>query len=78
MTMVYPSSNMSTCTLCECRIRSTRHLCYYMVGARGAISYLLCGPCGKQARTGLPDEQLRKLDAKLECGAELHGLTKMH
>ena len=65
MTMVYPSSNMSTCTLCECRIKSTRHLCYYMVGARGAISYLLCEPCGKQARAGLPPDLLRKRNVSM-------------
>ena len=78
MTTVYPISDMGACALCERRVKASRHLCYYMVGTRGAISYLLCEPCGKQARAGLPPDLLRKLDVKLEREAELHGLTKMH
>jgi len=77
MTMVYPSDT-SRCALCDRRVRSTQHLCLYVVGARAAIGYVLCKTCGKQARQSLPPDQQRKLDAKLEAEAEAYGFTVTH
>jgi hypothetical protein len=77
MAMVYPADT-TRCALRDCRIRTTEHLCLYVVGDRAAIGYALCTPCGKQARRGLPPDQLRKLDAKLEAEAVAYGLTATH
>ena len=77
MTMVYPT-DMDHCALCECRVRATRYPCLYVVGARAALGYLLCKGCGKQTRKGLPPDQQRKLDLKMEREAELYGFTKTH
>jgi hypothetical protein len=77
MTMVYPTDT-SRCALCECRVRSTRLLCFYVVGARAAIGYALCKRCGPKARHGLPPDEQRKLDTKLEAEAVAYGFTTTH
>lgn len=77
MTMVYPFDT-NRCALCERRIKSTRHLCFYLVGARAAIGYALCRKCGPKARAGLAPEDLRSLDAKLEAAARGYGFATTH
>lgn len=66
------------CALCERRVRSTRLLALYMVGSRAAIQYTLCSRCTPQMQRGLPQEQLRALDRKLEAEAQRLGLTSTH
>jgi hypothetical protein len=78
MTMVYPVSDMGACALCERRVKSTQHVCLYVVGTRAVLGYTLCKVCGKAARCGLPPDQLRKLDAKLEHEAEEYGFKRTH
>ena len=75
--MVYPSDT-GRCALCDRRVRSTKHLCFYVVGARAAIGYVLCKTCGPKVRRGLPPDELRKLDAKLEAEAVAYGFTATH
>jgi hypothetical protein len=77
MTMVYPS-DMNVCALCARRIKTSQHVGLYVVGDRAAIGYALCKTCGKQARRGLPPDQLSKLDAKLEAEAVAYGFTATH
>jgi len=77
MTKVYPTDT-SRCALCDCHIKATQHVGLYMVGTRAAIGYALCKTCGPKARAGLPPDELRKLDAKLEAEAKSRGLTSTH
>lgn len=77
MNMVYPIDT-SCCALCERRIQSSQHVGMYMVGAHAAIGYALCKLCGQQARRGIPPDQLRKLDQKLEAEAVRLGITNSH
>ena len=77
MTMVYPS-DMNVCALCARRIKASQHVGLYVVGTRAAIGYALCKTCGPKARRGLPPDELRKLDAKLEAEAVAYGLTVTH
>lgn len=77
MTVVYPTDT-SHCALCERHIRSTQYACLYVVNNHTALGYALCKTCGQQARRGLPPDQLRKLDRKLEREAEQYGLTTTH
>jgi len=74
MKMVYPTDT-NHCALCNQRMQAAEHLAFYIVGARAALGYVLCKKCGPQAQRGLPPDQLRKLDNKLEAEAERLGLT---
>ena len=73
----YPySAAMDTCTLCSTRLKAIPALGVYLVGHRGAIHYPLCSKCVKLAQRGLPHDQLRQLDQKLEARATELGLTQ--
>ena len=72
----YPfSAAMNACTLCSTRLKAVPALGIYLVGNRGAIHYPLCGKCIKLAQKGLPHDQLRQLDLKLEARAKELNLT---
>ena len=73
----YPySSSMNACTLCSASLKAIPGLGIYLVGPRGAIQYPLCLRCIKAAQKGLPPDQLRQLDEKLETRAQKLGLTQ--
>ena len=73
----YPfSAAMNACTLCSTRLKAIPALGIYLVGHRGAIHYPLCGKCIKLAQKGLPPDQLRQLDQKLEARAKELNLTQ--
>ena len=73
----YPySAAMNVCTLCNTLLKAIPALGIYLVGHRGAIHYPLCLSCIKLAQKGLPPDQLRHLDHKLEKRAAELGLTQ--
>lgn len=73
----YPySAAMNACTLCSTPLKAIPALGNYLVGHRGAIHYPLCQKCIKLAQKGLPPDQLRRLDQKLEQRATELGLTQ--
>lgn len=73
----YPYSRaMNACTLCNAPLKAIPALGIYLVGHRGAIQYPLCLKCIKLAQKGLPPDQLRQLDDKLEKRATELGLTQ--
>lgn len=67
---------MNACTLCSAPLKAVPALGIYLVGHRGAIQYPLCLKCIKVAQKGLPPDQLRRLDQKLEQRATELGLTQ--
>lgn len=72
------SAAMNACTLCCAPLKAVPALGIYLVGNRGAIQYPLCLKCIKLAQKGLPPDQLRALDHKLEARAFELGLTQTH
>jgi hypothetical protein len=73
----YPySAAMNACTLCSAPLKAIPALGIYLVGHRGAIQYPLCLKCIKLAQKGLPPDQLRLLDDRLEKRAAELGLTQ--
>ncbi len=75
----YPySASMNACTLCGTSLKAVPALGVYLVIPRGAIHYPLCLKCIKLAQKGLPPDQLRQLDQKLEKRATELGLTQTH
>lgn len=73
----YPyNAAMNACTLCSTPLKSVPAIGIYLVGHRGAIQYPLCLKCIKEAQKGLPTDQLRKLDQKLDQRATELGLTQ--
>ena len=73
----YPYSEaMDSCTLCSTPLKAIPALGIYIVGHRGAIPYPLCRKCIDVAQKGLPPDQLRQLDKKLEARATELGLTQ--
>lgn len=75
----YPYSDaINACTLCHAPLKTVPALGIYLVGHRGAIQYPLCLTCIKLAQKGLPADQLRTLDRKLEARAAELGLTQTH
>jgi len=72
------SASMNACTLCGTPLKAVPALGVYVVGHRAAIQYPLCLKCIKSAQKGLPPDQLRQLDQKLEKRATELGLTQTH
>ncbi|MBV5322762.1 MAG: hypothetical protein JZU60_02870 [Ilumatobacteraceae bacterium] len=70
------SETMNVCTLCSTPLKVVPALGIYLVGHRGAIHYPLCHKCVRAAQKGLPPDQLRQLDNKLEARATELGLAQ--
>ena len=70
------SAAKDACTLCSTPLKAIPALGIYLVGSRGAIHCPLCSKCVKLAQKGLPPDQLRQLDQKLEARATELGLNQ--
>ena len=76
---IYPTA-MTHCAACNARVKSTRHLCLYLVGERAALSYVLCKRCSAPLRQGqgLSSDVRARIDASLEAEATSYGFTTTH